>query len=250
MTLTQSAEAGIQEPKPFGRHFLRGDGTARTVAILLFDGVTAQDFIGGYSLLNIAGGDDLRIDFVAKVRGPIKDERGRLTVYANKSIGEVDTADLFIVPGGIGSLHVCQDPEVLAWVKRIYDSSEFTISVCTGAVILGAAGAIRGKRAGTAWLAREALAPLGVTYVPTPPTAVDGKLYSAAGAAGGIEACLLVMEQMTGSKELSQTMEFAAEWNPRMLYESGDPQRASPGVIESFGLLVRTDPMFASVPLP
>lgn len=97
-----------------------------------------------------------------------------------------------------------------------------------------------------AWLAREALAPLGVTYVPTPPTAVDGKLYSAAGAAGGIEACLLVMEQLTGSRGLSQTMEFAAEWNPRMLYDSGDPRYVSPGVIESFMRLISTDPMFRS----
>jgi hypothetical protein len=72
----------------------------------------------------------------------------------------------------------------------------------------------------------------------------------AAGAAGGIEACLLLMEHLTGSKELSRTMEFAAEWNPHMLYNSGDPWRASPGVIESFVHLVRTDPMFSSAPLP
>lgn len=229
--------------KAFGQHFRKANGQPRRAVIFLFPGMTTQDFVGIYSVLNFASGDDLKIELVATKKGLVRDERGRLAVLAEKSIDEVDSADIFIVPGGL-PFGVMKDAKTLRWVKKMYDSSEYTASICTGAIILAKAGAIDGKRAGTAWVARGALAPLGVEYVPTPPPAVEGKYYSAAGAAAGIEIGLKLVEEITRSREVAEVVEFAAEWNPHSVYGAGDPRTAHPRVLENFAEWIKTDPLF------
>lgn len=233
-----------QTAKPsWGKTFMKEDGSPRTMTVLLYDGMTALDFIGFYTVFNAMSGPDLKIKFVAKKKGLVHDERNRLKLTADYSIDEVSKTDILVIPGG-NHLGVVKDKKTLAWVKKMYDSSEYTVSVCTGGIILGAAGATTGMKAGVAWGARGFLAPLNVTYVPTPPPSIDGKYYSAAGAAAGMEISLMLLEKITGSKHLSEVAEFAAEWNPKMLYGSGDPQKAPPRVIQNFMDWAKTDPLF------
>ena len=229
--------------RPYGKNLLKADGTPRTVAILLYDGMTAQDFIGIYTTLNFASGPDLKILFVGKKKGLVHDERGRLHILVDHSIDQIKRADIFIVPGG-NHTGMIKDKKMLKWVKSMYDQSEYTASICTGGVILAAAGATTGKNAGVAWIAREALAPLGVHYVPTPPLSQDGKYFSAAGAAAGFEIGFTLLETLTGSRTLSEISEFAAEWNPHMLYNAGNPQTASPQIIGNFLAWTKSDPLF------
>ena len=231
----------------FGHNYLKPDGSPRTVAVFLYDGMTTQDFVGVYSMLNFSAGADLKIDFVGLKRGLVHDERGRLSVMANKSIDEISQADIFIVPGG-NMFPLMNNKKILRWIKSMYDSSEYAVSICTGAILLAKAGAITGKHAGTAWAARDFLAPFGVTYVATPPPVVEGKYYSAAGAAGGIEIGLMLMERITGSPRLSRTMEFMSEWNPHMLYGSGDPKSAKSEVLNDFEVWKKTDPFLKLAP--
>lgn len=235
--------------RPQGQYFLKADGTPRTVAIFLYNGVTAQDFVGVYTILSFASGNDLNFKFVAKEKGQIKDDKGRLAFYADSSIDEVDKADILIVPGGF-HFGVLNDKESLTWIKKIYDSAEYVVSVCTGSHILGAAGATTGKRAGIAWFVKEFLAPVGMTYVPTPPISVDGKYYSGAGVASGIEIGLKLIEVITGSRNLAAAIEFGAEWNPHMLYGSGDPQKTPRDVIKFLIDYLKSDPKIKDLPVP
>lgn len=244
--ILMSQTSMAQDAAPaFGKNFYKPNGQPRTMAILLYDGMTAQDFIGFYSFMNFMSGPDLKIKFVARKKGIVHDERGRLAVAADYSMNEISKADIFVVPGG-NHFGVVKDKKMLAWVKRMYDRSEYTVSVCTGAIILAESGATKGMSAGTAWALRDYLKPLGVTYVSTPPPSIDGKYYSAAGAAAGSEIALMLMEKLTGSRTLSEVAELAAEWNPKMLYDSGDPQKASPRVLQNFGEWMKTDPLFSN----
>ncbi len=239
----QSAKPTQPAFKGFGQNFFKADGSSRTMAIFLYDGMTAQDFVGIYSILNFASGADLKVLFVANKKGVVHDERGRLNVVADYSIDDVKSADIFIVPGGT-HFSVVKDKRQLEWVKKMYDSSEYTASICTGSVILAAAGAIKGLEAGVAWPAKEFLAPFDVKYVPTPPPSRQGKYFSAAGAAAGIEIGLMLLEQITGSKQLSEVIELAAEWSPHMLYGSGNPQTAPAHVFSNFSIWAKSDPLF------
>lgn len=232
--------------KPLGQNFLKPDGTPRRATIFLFDGITAQDWMGIYATLNFVSSTDLNISFVGRKVGIVRDERGRLPMYVEKTIDEITSTDIFIVPGG-GVFEEMKDQKVLKWVKKMYDSSEYTISICTGALLLAASGATKGKIASTAWPSREILNELGGKYVATPPFAVDGKFYSAAGATAGIEIGLTLLEKITGNKALSEIAELGAEWNPRMLYGSGDPEKAPQRVIDNFMFWAKNDPIFGPV---
>ena len=232
--------------KPLGQNFLKSDGTPRTAVIFLYEGLTAQDWMGIYATLNFVSSTDLKISFVGKKIGIVRDERGRLPMQVEKTIDEITSTDIFIVPGG-GVFDEMKDEKVLKWVKQMYDSSEYTISVCTGALLLAASGATKGKIAGTAWPSRHLLNDLGGKYVATPPFAVDGKFYSAAGATAGIEIGLTLLEKITGNRALSEVAELGAEWNPRMLYGSGNPETAPQSAIDNLMLWSKSDPIFSPV---
>ena len=133
------------------------------IAILIFDGLTALDAIGPYEVLSRVPGAELR--FVAKQTGLKRTDTGALGVQADLALGDLASPEIVLVPGGAGSRPLMQDPEVLEWLRAAHRGSTWTTSVCTGALVLGAAGILDGKRATTHWAFLEHLSDLGAEPV-------------------------------------------------------------------------------------
>src|SRR3954451_20457685 len=153
------------------------------IAILIFDKLTAFDAIGPYEVLRSVPGWEVK--FVGPEKGQVRTDSGALGLSADFALAEVSEADIVLVPGGEGNRSLLSDDAVLSWLRQIDAGSRWTTSVCTGSLVLGAAGLLEGKRATSNWLALERLAgygaePVGGRYVE------DGKLITAAGVTAGI----------------------------------------------------------------
>lgn len=206
-----------------GRLFERAPGVPRTMAILLYDGMPLQDWVGPYTALNSFARGDLNIWFVAKARGPVRDDAGRAAVTADRALAEVDGADVLLVPGGDSRAAVA-DLAVLEWVARVHAGAEVTASVCSGSLVLAAAGVLRGRRATTVYWGRDGLPAFGATYVPEH-IVEDGTIVTAAGASGGIELGLRLAERLAG-RRFAEAMQLLMEYAPTPVYGYGDAATA------------------------
>src|SRR4051794_9216632 len=119
-------------------------------SILIFDGITALDAIGPYEVLRSVPGWE--VEFVGKAQGEIRTDSGSLGLSADRSLDEVGATDILLVPGGKGNRPLLEDEEVLGWLRRLDKRSTWTTSVCTGSLVLGAAGLLEGRRATGHWL--------------------------------------------------------------------------------------------------
>ena len=157
------------------------------IAILVFEKLTALDAIGPYEVLRSVPGWE--VQFVGPVKGPIRTDSGALGLNADFALDEVSEADIVLVPGGEGNRPLLRDETVLSWLRAIDAGSKWTTSVCTGSLVLGAAGLLEGKRATSHWAFLEQLRefgaePVGGRYVE------DGKIVTAAGVSAGIDMAL------------------------------------------------------------
>ncbi|HET7417563.1 MAG TPA: DJ-1/PfpI family protein [Solirubrobacterales bacterium] len=198
-------------------------------AILIFDGLTALDAIGPYEVLRSVPGWE--VEFVGKTAGEIRTDSGHLGLSVDRSLEEVDNADILLVPGGKGNRPLLEDEEVLAWVRRIDAASTWTTSVCTGSLVLGAAGLLQGKRATGHWLYLEHLRaygaePVGGRYVE------DGKLITAAGVSAGIDMALHLVGRVAGP-EAAQAVQLAIEYDPEPPFDAGSPRKAPPAIVDA-----------------
>jgi transcriptional regulator GlxA family with amidase domain len=198
------------------------------IAILIFDGLTALDAIGPYEVLSRLPGAELR--FVAKEAGPKRTDTGALGVEADLALGDLDAPEVVLVPGGKGSRPLMRDPEVLDWLRTVHQSSTWTTSVCTGALVLGAAGILDGKRATTHWAYLDRLRELGADPV-TERVVEDGKVITAAGVSAGIDMALTLAARVAGD-EVAQAIQLGIEYDPAPPFDAGSPSKASPEVIE------------------
>src|SRR5205814_8091929 len=122
------------------------------IAILLFDGFDPQDAVGPYEVLRWVPGAE--VVFAATTRGPQRTEGGPLTLLADRTLADVEHPDVVLVPGGPGERRARQEPAILSWLRRVHETTTCTASVCNGALLLGAAGILAGKRAVTHWTLR------------------------------------------------------------------------------------------------
>ncbi len=198
------------------------------IAILIFDGLTALDAIGPYEVLSRLPGAELR--FVAKQPGPKRTDTGALGVEADLAIADLPGPDVVLVPGGKGNRPLMRDSEVLDWLRVAHESSTWTTSVCTGALVLGAAGILDGKRATTHWAFLDRLSELGAEPV-TERVVEDGKVITAAGVSAGIDMALTLAARIAGD-EVAQAIQLGIEYDPRPPFDAGSPSKASPEVIE------------------
>jgi len=197
------------------------------IALLLFDKLAAQDAVGPYEVFRCVPG--WQVELVGKRTGEVRAEGG-LGLSVDRSLDEVEEADAVLVPGGRGSEAVAADPEVLDWLRRIDGRTRWTISVCTGAEILGAAGLLEGKRATSNWLFLDRLPeygaePVGGRWVE------DGKTLTAAGVTAGIDMALHLVDREAGP-EVAQAVQLAVEYDPDPPFDSGSPEKAPPEVVE------------------
>jgi transcriptional regulator GlxA family with amidase domain len=199
------------------------------VVFLLYPRFTALDWIGPHDVLNSL--PDTECVTVAETAGPVGNESGNLEIVAAKSMAEVDAADILVVPGGLGTRQLLDDEPLLDWVRRIHETTTYTTSVCTGALVLAAAGLLDGAPATTHWLERDLLAELGAK--PVPDRVVEhGKVITAAGVSAGIDMGLLLVQKIYGD-EAAQAVQLGIEYDPQPPFDSGAPEKADPQIVEA-----------------
>ncbi len=154
------------------------------IAIVLYDRFTALDAIGPYEVLSRVPGCTL--EFLAAEAGPVRTDNGLLTVQVEASIAEMSAPDIVLVPGGPGEVAARAGGPLLQWLREAHETTTWTASVCTGSLILAAAGLLEGRRATSHWLALDELSSLGATPV-SERVVFDGRIVTAAGVSAGID---------------------------------------------------------------
>jgi transcriptional regulator GlxA family with amidase domain len=196
------------------------------IVFLLFDRITILDAIGPYEVLWRL--PDARVTFAARARGIVRTDNGVLGVEAGASIDEVTRADVLVVPGGYGTRILEKDPRVLEWLRAIDATTRVTASVCTGALLLGAAGLLNGRRANTHWAVRDRLAEYGA--IPTAERIVrDGKYATAAGVSAGIDLALALASELA-DRTVAEAIQLGIEYDPAPPFDAGDPLKAAPSI--------------------
>jgi transcriptional regulator GlxA family with amidase domain len=197
-------------------------------AFLLYDKVTALDLVGPYEVLSRLPG--MTTLCVARQRGPVSSGSG-LQLYADCSLEDVNSADILVVPGAATATALRDAPELLEWIQKIDRSTCWTTSVCTGSLILGAAGLLKGKKATSHWAVLERLAHWGATPVHCR-VVEDGKLITAAGVSAGIDMALILAAKIAGNAA-AREIQLTIEYDPQPPFDSGSPNKAAPETVQS-----------------
>ena len=198
------------------------------IAILLYDNFTALDAIGPYEVLRILPGAE--IQFVAKHTGVQRSDARSLGVVIEHDFATVRSADILVVPGGPGQAVAEHDAATLEWIRAIHATTQWTTSVCTGSLVLGAAGILRGLRATTHWMFQERLREFGAE--PTLERVVEqGKVVTAAGVSAGIDMALRLVARI-GGEDAAQGIQLAIEYDPQPPFDAGSPLKAPAHVIQ------------------
>jgi transcriptional regulator GlxA family with amidase domain len=200
---------------------------AMRISILLFEKLAAQDAVGPYEAFRCVPGWE--VELVGLETGEVRAEGG-LGMSVDRALAEVADADVVLVPGGRGVDKLLGDGAVLSWLREVDRTTKWTTSVCTGALLLGAAGLLEGKRATSSWLALEELRrhgadPVGGRWVE------DGKTITAAGVTAGIEMALHLIGREAGP-EVAQAVQLRIEYDPDPPFDSGSPEKAAPEIVE------------------
>ena len=200
------------------------------IGILLYDGFSLLDPTGPAELLSRLPG--ATVTMLAEHRGPVRTDTRQVSVLAERSVTEVDRLDVLLVPGAgnRGTVAAMQNPVLLNWIRRIDRHTTWTTSVCTGALILGAAGLLR-DRATTYWASAKYMeTTFGVKYLPERYVRV-GKVITAAGVSAGIDLALYLAALIAG-EETARGIQLAVEYDPHPPFDSGNAATASPELKE------------------
>ncbi|WP_354641371.1 DJ-1/PfpI family protein [Kitasatospora camelliae] len=209
------------------------------IAVLLYDRFTALDAVGPYEILSRLPG--VEVVFTAAEPGPIRSDMGSLALTADAALTEVTSPDLVLVPGGPGTADQLGNTAVLDWLRLVDRSTTWTTSVCSGSVVLAAAGLLTGRRATSHWICLDQLATMGAT--PTSERVVmDGKYATAAGVSAGIDLALTLAGRIAGDRA-AQAVQLVVEYDPQPPYSAGSPATAPAGLVEELsasGLIVQS----------
>ncbi len=198
------------------------------IAMFLYDKMTALDFVGPFQVFAVMPGAE--VITVAKKTGPVDEDSGLHLLNANAGIDQVDAADVLCLPGGIDNTHVQNDPEVMDWIRKIDATTTWTTSVCTGSLILGAAGLLKGVKATTHWAALPGLETFGA--IPVKERVVrDGKYLTGGGVTAGIDMALTLLAEAFDDRT-SQAIQLALEYNPQPPFDTGSPEKAPQDIQE------------------
>ena len=197
-------------------------------SILIFDGITALDAIGPYEVLRSVPGWE--VEFVSTRVGEVRTDSGHLGLSADRALADVAETEIVLVPGGVGNRPLLDDEQVLGWLREVDTRTKWTTSVCTGSLVLGAAGLLEGKRATGHWLYLEPLRaygadPVGGRFVE------DGKVITAAGVSAGIDMALHLVGLEAGP-EVAQAVQLGIEYDPQPPFDAGSPAKAPAEIVE------------------
>jgi transcriptional regulator GlxA family with amidase domain len=229
------------------------------IAILIYDRLTALDAVGPYEVLSRLPGAELT--FVAQEPGPKRTDTGRLALVADASLAEVPHPDVVLVPGGPAQAELMEDGPLHEWLRAAHETSTWTASVCTGSLILAAAGVLAeaggrspstsipvsteagghapsaripvsaSRRATTHWQALEELRRLGVEAVEER-VVFDGKFVTAAGVSAGIDMALALVARIAG-EQVAQAIQLGIEYDPQPPFDAGSPHKAPAAIVEA-----------------
>jgi len=198
------------------------------IVIPIFDDFTALDAIGPYEVLSRVGG---RVRFVAREPGPIRTDNGMLSVIAEAPLDDARSPDVVVVPGGVAVRALTSDPVWLDWLRDVHATSTWTTSVCTGSLLLGAAGVLEGLRATSHWLELETLRGYGAE--PTGERVVEqGKVITAAGVSAGIDMALTLAARLIG-EDGAKAIQLGIEYDPQPPFDCGSVEKADPKLVEA-----------------
>ena len=201
------------------------------IAIPIFDRLTALDAVGPYEILcRIPGAT---VHFVAAQPGPKRADSGMLALVADRALADLPEPDVIVVPGGPGTRALLDDEALVGWIRRAHEASAWTTSVCTGALLLGAAGVLQDIEATTHWAELETLRSYGAT--PVSQRVVErGKVITAAGVSSGIDMALRLAERLAGP-EVAQAIQLGIEYDPDPPFDTGSIGKAPAAIAELAG---------------
>jgi transcriptional regulator GlxA family with amidase domain len=196
------------------------------VTFVLYESMTALDLVGPYQVLCAV--PQARIRLAAVVAGPKRTDSG-MTILAEHALADIDDPDVIVVPGTGDPQRPLSDPLLLAWLARQGPRATWLCSVCTGSLILGAAGLLRGRRATSHWLALPLLREFSAEPVQER-VVIDGTVVTSAGVAAGIDMALILAERIWGV-ETAQIAQLAIEYDPEPPQRAGSPRSAPAAIV-------------------
>jgi cyclohexyl-isocyanide hydratase len=203
--------------------------------MLIFPNLTQLDLTGPYEVLaRLPGAETL---LLWKTLDPVRSEHG-LMILPMATLSSCPPLDLILVPGGAGINPLLEDAEVLAFLRRTAATARYVVGVCTGSLVLGAAGLLRGRRAATHWMSRDLLRSFGAEPVAQRVVA-DGNLFTGGGVTAGIDVALTVAAEIAG-RATAEAIQLGIEYDPSPPFASGSPEQADPAVLTS--VLTRAEP--------
>lgn len=203
--------------------------------------MTALDVIGPHEILCRLPGS--KVQRVAKKAGTVCTDSAGLELIAEYSLEDVSHADILVIPGA-GSATTLKDyPEILAWIRSIHATTQWTTSVCTGSLILGAAGLLSGLRATTHWAVMDRLSAWDAEPV-SERIVESGKIITAAGVSAGIDMALILAAKIAGP-QVAQTLQLGIEYDPEPPFDTGSPKKANPKIRDA--LLTRMSIQFENI---
>jgi putative intracellular protease/amidase len=198
------------------------------IVCLLFDGITALDIVGPYEVLQRL--PEAEVKFVARNKGEIRTDNRFLALTADYALADIQRADILVVPGGFATRALEQDAELLEWIRAIDVTTTWTTSVCTGSMLLAAAGLLEGKEATSHWASLERLRDYGA--IPTGRRVVpEGKIITAAGVSSGIDMGLTLAALVAGD-EFAQAVQLGIEYDPQPPFDAGSTAKAPVPIVE------------------
>ena len=198
------------------------------IAIPLYDRFTALDAVGPYEVLSRLPDADLT--FVGFEIGPVRTDNDRLAMHVDALLEDVPNPEVVVVPGGWGTRALFDDERMLSWIRTAHETSQWTTSVCTGSLLLGAAGVLDGLEATSHWLEVPSLEEYGAR--PTERRVVEqGKVITAAGVSSGIDMGLALAAKIAG-EEFAKTIQLLIEYDPQPPFDSGSTAKADPEIVE------------------
>jgi putative intracellular protease/amidase len=198
------------------------------IAILIYDRFAALDAVGPYEVLSRLPG--ARVTFVAEHAGSKRTDTGQLALLADATLDRLAHPEIVLVPGGPGQTALMQDGPVHEWLRAADATSTWTASVCTGSLILAAAGVLAGKRATSNWQALQELGTLGVEVTPER-VVFDGKHVTSAGVTAGIDMAFSLAAEIAGV-EVAQAIQLGLEYDPQPPFDAGSPAKAPAAIVE------------------
>ena len=203
--------------------------TVMKTVILLFDNYTALDIVGPYEVLNKL--PNSKIYLVGLEKKEYKDTYG-LKISADNSIDEISEADILLIPGGFGIDNLLKNEEVLDWIRRIDSTTKWTVSVCSGSLLLAQTGLLNGKNCTTHWRRKEQLQRFNVT-VKNERYTQDGKFITSAGVSAGIDMALYLVSKIAGD-QTAMMYQLAIEYDPKPPFNCGSPDKVPKAMLDKF----------------